>query len=329
MNIITFSDKNFKQISIKLLWVTIMKRILYLTLILIGIPTLSVLLIKPREKEIKELKYSFEQNKQVRVKRVSKNIVETIPLEKYLIGVLSGEMPVSYEIEALKAQAVAARTYTLKRMESNKNNTFDIVDTTDDQVYLDENYLKEYWKENYETYTKKIKQAVNETSGEYLTYDGKIIKAFFFSTSSGKTENCKDVFGENLPYLVSVSSTWDENSPSYSDYKEFTKEEFYNKLNLPYQEKLNIEISRNDTNSINTININGNILKGTDFRYELDLKSTNLEITEENKKIIITSKGYGHGVGLSQYGAQEMALKGYKYDEILKHYYQGIQFKKI
>lgn len=306
-----------------------MKKILYLSLIIIGIPIITILLIKPPKKQIEEKKYTFEKNTQVRVKRVKQNTIETVPLEKYLIGVLSGEMPVSYEIEALKAQAVAARTYTLKKLESNKENQYDIVDTTDDQVYLDETHLKNLWKENYENYTKKIKQAINETSGEYLTYDGKIIKAFFFSTSSGKTENCKDVFGENLPYLVSVSSSWDENSPSYIDNKEFTKEEFYQKLNLPYQEKLELEINRNDTNSISSININGNILKGTDFRYELNLKSTNIEIKEENDKIKTTSKGFGHGVGLSQYGAQEMALKGYKYDEILKHYYQGIQFKKI
>ena len=96
-------------------------------------------------------------------------------------------MPVSYELEALKAQAVAARTYTLKKMETNKNNQFDIVDNTNDQMYLDNNYLKSVWKENYDSYINKIKQAVNETSGEYLTYDGQIIKAFFFSTSSGKT----------------------------------------------------------------------------------------------------------------------------------------------
>ena len=305
-----------------------MKKILFMTVILIGIPMVSVLMIKPKEKLIKDKHYMFEKNKNVRIKRVSKDIIETIPLEKYLIGVLSGEMPASYELEALKAQAVAARTYTLKKMETNKNNQYDLVDTTDDQVYLDEEYLKKYWKENYENYTKKIKQAVNETSGEYLTYDGKIIKAYFFSTSSGITENCRDVFGENLPYLVSVMSTWDENSPSYLDYKEFTKEDFYNKLNLPYQETINIEITRNDTNSINTIKINNNILKGTELRYELDLKSTNIDIKEENNKVIITSKGYGHGVGLSQYGSQEMALNGYKYDEILKHYYQGIELKK-
>ena len=304
-----------------------MKKIIYLTILIIGIPTLSVSLIKP--KEIIEKQYSFEKTTKVRVKRVNKNIIETIPLEKYLIGVLSGEMPVSYELEALKAQAVAARTYTLNKMNMNKELEYDIVDNTNDQMYLDEDYLKENWGNKYEEYRTKIKQAVDETSGEYLTYDGKIIKAFFFSTSSGKTENCKDVFGENLPYLVSVSSEWDENSPSYIDKKEFTKEEFYEKLNLPYQEELNIEISRNNTNSINTININGNIMKGTDFRYELNLRSTNIEIEQENNKVLITSKGFGHGVGLSQYGAQELALKGYKYDEILKHYYQGTEFKKI
>ena len=306
-----------------------MKKIFYLTLILIGIPTLSVLLIKPKEKEIIEKKYMFEKNTKVRVKRVEKNTIETIPLEQYLIGVLSGEMPVSYELEALKAQAVAARTYTLKKMETNKNNQFDIVDNTNDQMYLDNNYLKSVWKENYDNYINKIKQAVNETSGEYLTYDGQIIKAFFFSTSSGKTENCKDVFGENLPYLVSVSSTWDESSPSYLDKKTFSKKDFYEKLNLPYEDELDIEITRNDTNSINTITINDNEMKGTDFRYELDLKSTNIDINETDNQIEITSKGFGHGVGLSQFGAQQLALKGYKYDEILKYYYKGTEFKKI
>lgn len=306
-----------------------MKKIFYLTLILIGIPTLSVLLIKPKEKEIIEKKYMFEKNTKVRVKRVEKNTIETIPLEQYLIGVLSGEMPVSYELEALKAQAVAARTYTLKKMETNKNNQFDIVDNTNDQMYLDNNYLKSVWKENYDSYINKIKQAVNETSGEYLTYDGQIIKAFFFSTSSGKTENCKDVFGENLPYLVSVSSTWDESSPSYLDKKTFSKKDFYEKLNLPYEDELDIEITRNDTNSINTITINDNEMKGTDFRYELDLKSTNIDINETDNQIEITSKGFGHGVGLSQFGAQQLALKGYKYDEILKYYYQGTELKKI
>ena len=306
-----------------------MKKLIYMTLLLIILPSITILIIKPLLKEIEKKEYKFTKNTMVRVKRVNKNIIETIPLEKYLIGVVGGEMPVSYNIEALKAQAVAARTYTLNKMEINKKNNFDIVDATDDQVYLDDNELKESWKNKYEEYKTKIEQAIQETRGEYLTYNGKIIKAFFFSTSSGTTENCKDVFGENLPYLTSVSSTWDENSPSYLSTTILTKEEFLKKLEIEYNDNLNIEIERNDTNSIKEITINGNKIKGTDFRHKLNLRSTNIELEEENNSIKIISKGYGHGVGMSQYGAQELTNIGYTYDQILKYYYQGIEIKKI
>ena len=302
-----------------------MKKLIYMTLLLIILPSITILIIKPLLKEIEKKEYKFTKNTMVRVKRVNKNIIETIPLEKYLIGVVGGEMPVSYNIEALKAQAVAARTYTLNKMEINKKNNFDIVDTTDDQVYLDDNELKESWKNKYEEYKTKIEQAIQETRGEYLTYNGKIIKAFFFSTSSGTTENCKDVFGENLPYLTSVSSTWDENSPSYLSTTILTKEEFLKELEIEYNDNLNIEIERNDTNSIKEITINGNKIKGTDFRHKLNLRSTNIELEEENNSIKIISKGYGHGVGMSQYGAQELTNIGYTYDQILKYYYQGIE----
>ena len=304
-----------------------MKKLILWTLILIIIPSLTILIITPREK--KQEQYKIEKNQKIRVKRKEKDKIETIPLEKYLIGVLAGEMPVSYEIEALKAQALAARTYAINKIETNKNKEYDVIDTTDDQVYKDDKELKEIWKENYEKNKNKITQAINETSTEYITYNGKTIKAFFFSTSSGKTENCKDVFGENLPYLVSVSSEWDETSPSYIGTKTLTKEEFYKKLDIPYNEEMNIEIERNSTNSIKTITINNKKILGTEFRKKLNLKSTNLEIKEEDNNIIITSKGFGHGVGMSQYGAEQMALQGYKYDEILKYYYQGTEFKKI
>lgn len=306
-----------------------MKKILYITILLIIVPLFTILIMNQNRIKRETINYKFEKNVTVRVLRDEKNKIEKIPLEKYLVGVVAGEMPVSYELEALKAQAVAARTYTLKKMETNKQKNYDVVDTTNDQVYLEEEYLKTTWKDTYENRISKIKKAINETEGEYLTYDGKIIKAFFFSTSSGKTENCKDVFGENLPYLISVSSTWDENSPSYLDKKTFSKKEFYEKLNLPYQEKLNIEIKRNDTNSINIITINNTDIKGTEFRSKLSLKSTNVDIIEEDDNVLITSKGFGHGVGMSQYGAQEMAKLGYKYNDILKYYYQGTEFKKI
>lgn len=304
-----------------------MKRIMLLALIILIIPIITIkVLNKKEEQTIKNI--TIEKNKIVRVKRTEKNIIEKIPLEKYLIGVIAGEMPVSYEIEALKAQAIAARTYTMKKLENNKENEYDLVDTVNDQVYLDEEYLKKTWQNKYEENIKKLKQAVNETAGMYLTYEGNIIQAFFFSTSSGNTENCKDVFGQELPYLTSVSSTWDETSPSYEETKTYTKEEFYNKLNIPYNEKINIKIIRNETNSINKIIINDKEIKGTDFRFKLGLRSTNVELIEQEQNIIIKTKGYGHGVGMSQYGAKQMAIKGYKYDEILKHYYKGTEIKK-
>ena len=306
-----------------------MKKIIYLTIILIILPTLTIITLTHFIKNIKENIYTLEKNTIIRVKRNELNRIDIIPLEKYLIGVLAGEMPVSYNIEALKAQAVAARTYALRKIETNKKYEYDVVDTTSDQVYLDDEYLKNIWGTKYEEYRKKIKQAIKETTGEYLTYNGKIIQAFFFSTSSGATENCKDVFGTDIPYLVSVSSNWDEKSPSYISKKTITKEELYNQLELPYQEKLEIEIQRNETNSINTITINGKQIKGTDFRYKLNLRSTNLEIEQNENEITITSKGYGHGVGMSQYGAMELSNQGYTYEKILKYYYQGTELKKI
>ena len=302
-----------------------MKKLILITLLLIIIPYITTIILTPKKQE---KKYQIFETKQIRVKRSEKNIIQKIPLEKYLIGVLAGEMPVSYDIEALKAQAVAARTYAIEKMETNKDKEYDVIDTTDNQVYKDDQELKEMWKDTYQEKIKKLKEAINSTTGEYLTYDGKAIKAFFFSTSSGTTENCKDVFGENLPYLVSVSSTWDQNSPSYLDTITLTKEEFYNKLELPYNDELQLEIERNTTNSVNQIKINNNIIKGTEFRKKLGLKSTNVEIKEEGN-ITITSKGYGHGVGMSQFGAQELAKQGYKYDQILKYYYQGTELKKI
>ncbi len=304
----------------------IMKKLIITTLIVLIIPVI-ILSIKP--KNIKEKIYENEKNIIVRVKRNKTDEIQKIPLEKYLIGVLAGEMPVSYDLEALKAQAVAARTYTIKKIEQNINEQYDVIDTTNDQVYKDDEELKQAWQENYDENKKKIKEAIKQTRGEYLAYDGKPIHAFFFSTSSGNTENCKDVFGENLPYLVSVSSTWDENSPSYQNTTTYTKKVFLKKLELPYNDKIRIQIERNETNSINKITINDKTIKGTEFRFKLGLRSTNVEIEEKDNNIIITSKGYGHGVGMSQYGAKELASIGYKYDEILKYYYQGIELKKL
>ena len=301
-----------------------MKKILLLTCLIIFIPYIIVNLFIKNE----EIKLKYTSNMKVRVKQEDK-IVE-VPFEDYIVGVLAGEMPISFELEALKAQAVAARSYVMKKMEANINKDYDVVDTVMNQVYLDDEYLKEVWQEKYTDNINKIKQAVLETFNEYLEYDGKIVDAMFFSTSVGATENSEEVFTSKVPYLRSVASTWDEISPVYEVNYTFSLEDFYYKLNLNYSDTLNIELlDTTSTGRVKRLKINGTTLNANTVVTNLNLKSNYFDIELKNNKIYITTKGYGHGVGMSQYGAQAMALKGYKYDEILKYYYQGVEIKKI
>lgn len=304
-----------------------MKKILITIIFIILIPYIIVTFFIKDE----EIKFKFVSNNFVRVKREKTNEIDNIPFEEYVKGVLAGEMPANFHIEALKAQAVAARSYVLKKMANNKDKDYDVVDTIENQVYLDDETLKKNWKNNYEKNMNKLKQAIIETKGEYLTYDGEVINAFFFSTSNGKTENCEEVFVQKLPYLKSVDSSWDINiSPVYNNEKKLTKEEFYKKLNLKYDENLKIEVLNYTTaGSIKIVKINGKTFKSTDIRSKLSLKSTSFTIKNVNDEIIITTKGNGHGVGMSQYGAYGMAKEGYNYTQILKHYYTGVEIKKI
>lgn len=258
------------------------------------------------------------------------NTIESYNLEDYLVGVVSSEMPVSFEDEALKAQAVASRTYALKQMENNKENNYDVTDDVMSQVFSTNEELKEKWKENYDNNYNKIKKIVKDTEGEYLSYGGDYIYAFFFSTSNGKTEDNKDVFGENLPYLKVVDSSFDENeSPSFYNSYTFSKEEFYNKLGIDYSNSLNIsDIVKTDSGRIKSITINNNEFKGREFQKKLSLKSNDFTIKEEDN-IIIETRGNGHGVGLSQYGANALAKTKKSYKEILKYYYSETELKKL
>ena len=301
-----------------------MKKILLLTCLIIFIPYIIVNLFIKEE----EIKFKYTSNMMVRVKQDDEII--KVPFEDYIVGVLAGEMPVSFELEALKAQAVAARSYVMKKIEYNKDKEYDVVDTVMNQVYLDVEHLQEVWKDDYTNNINKIKQAVMETFNEYLEYNGKVVDAMFFSTSVGYTENSEEVFTSKVPYLRSVESTWDSISPVYEVNYTFSLEEFYNKLNLNYSETLNIELlDTTSTGRVKKLKINGVTLEGNTVVTNLKLKSNHFTIKLDNNKIYITTKGYGHGVGMSQYGAQAMALNGYKYDEILKYYYQGVEIKKI
>lgn len=306
-----------------------MKKIILFTLVIILIPLLIVGLTNSEDLLIK-IKYGSISNKVIKVKRNKANEIIEVPLEEYVIGVVAGEMPASFNIEALKAQAVASRTYVLKKEESS-NNDYDVVDTTSNQVYIDYDEMKEKWQNNYDTYLSKIKKAVQETKGEVILYNNNLIDAMFFSTSNGYTENSKDVFSNSVPYLVSVESGWDkEESPVFSSTKEVSKSEFLFNLGLDANDSINISnIEKTNTGRVKTITINNKKFESSKIRNVFNLRSTSFEIKITDDKVIFNVNGYGHGVGMSQYGANGMAKNGYKYNDILTHYYKNCDIKKI
>ena len=303
-----------------------MKKLILVTILVILIPFIVVSLFIRTD----EIKFHYMTNIVVRVKDEETNKITEVPFEKYIKGVLAGEMPANFELEALKAQAVASRSYVLVKMKQNQNSDYDVVNTVNNQVYLTDDELKEKWKDDYTSKINKIKTAVLETKGEYLSYNGEVAEALFFSTSTGETENSEEVFSSKVPYLRSVSSSWDEASPVFEDTATFTLNDFYQKLGLEYQEKIEIEIlETTSTGRIKTLKINGNEFNGRDVATQLSLRSNYFEIVQNEQNVTITTKGFGHGVGMSQYGALGMAKEGYTYEEILKHYYQGTEIKKI
>jgi len=303
-----------------------MKKILLITLIIIMVPFVVVNFFVKTD----EIKFHYMNNKIIRVKDVDKDEIIKVPFEEYIKGVLAGEMSASFDIEALKAQAVASRSYVLFQANKNKDSDYDVVNTTLNQVYLTDDYLKEKWKDEYVSKINKIKKAVSETKGEYLSYNNEVVEALFFSTSPGQTENSEDVFSSEIPYLRSVSSSWDKDSPVFTDSSTFDLTDFYEKLGLEYNDSLNIEIiDKTKTGRVKKIKINGKDFNGRDVASKLSLRSNCFSVVLNDKKVTINTKGYGHGVGMSQYGALGMAKEGYTYDKILKHYYSGTEIKKI
>ena len=306
-----------------------MKKILIFTLMIVLIPLLIVGLSNS-EKILYKIKYGSINNKVIKVKRNLTNEIIEVPLEKYVIGVVAGEMPASFNIEALKAQAVASRTYALKKSQNQKND-YDVLDNSSNQVYIDYDQMKEKWNNNYESYLKKIEQAVNETKGEVILYNNDLIDAMFFSTSNGYTENSGDVFSTSLPYLVSVKSSWDkEESPVFSSSKEITKKEFLFNLGLDTNQNINItDIKKTGTGRIKNLVINGKTFESSKIRSAFGLKSTSFTIKVDSDKVTFYVNGYGHGVGMSQYGSNGMAKNGYDYKQILNYYYKDCEIKKI
>ena len=252
--------------------------------------------------------------------------IQKIELEEYVVGVVGAEMPALFNVEALKAQAIIARTYALKANSKGKN----LRDNESNQSYKTNDELQRLWGGNYGAYYAKVKRAVNETKGTVLTYNGNYIEAVYHSTSNGVTESSVNVWGNYYPYLVSVSSQYDNLNVSFFVSKEISYQELSNKLGFNINKETIIELNgKTSGNRVESVKIGERVYKGIDFRNILGLRSADFEIEYTDTGIIFTTKGYGHGVGLSQYGANGMAKNGYSCEAILKHYYPGVSLSKM
>lgn len=270
------------------------------------------------EEDVKEEITEDVKEELITVYRTNGDVIN-IGLTEYLVGVVAGEMPASFPIEALKAQAVVARTYTMKSLQIGRK----LTDSTSTQVYKDNNQLRNLWGKDYDRYYQRIYDAVTSTDNICVYYNGDYIDAVYHSTSNGYTEDAVNVWGNRIPYLQTVASTWDQNVSSYL--KIITKEEFdiISILGLDNLDEIQI-LERNNSGRVEKVQIGNKIFSGVELRNMLGLRSTDFEIIKDNNIITITTKGYGHGVGMSQYGAKGMAEQGYSYREILNHYYTNV-----
>jgi stage II sporulation protein D len=272
--------------------------------------------------------------------------VARVPLEQYIAGVVAAEMPVNFELEALKAQAIAARTYIVRRIINHDLSGIpvkgaEVTDTVTHQAYLTEQQLKKSWsKESFKTNMAKINQAVYETRGLVITYANEPINATYFSTSNGYTENSEDYWGVYEPYLRSVASPWDRKiSPSFTKVTQMPVQQFLLKLGIANSNTTNKAIPASLSLNVNpnvqiskghriaSISIAGKQFTGKEIRERLALASSSFTWLRKGNTMEIKTQGSGHGVGMSQWGANGMAQEGKSASEIVQYYYKGIKIQ--
>lgn len=286
---------------------------------------------KKEKEEGKEVTANEMSAIDVAVYRSATKEIQKLPLETYLSGVVAAEMPADFEEEALKAQALTARTYIVNQLMSNNRQGLpegaDVGDTVMHQVYKNDNELKKQWGSDYKWKMKKIDKAIKETEGKILTYKGNPITATFFSTSNGYTENSEEYWQAEFPYLKSVSSPWDKESPKFYNKMVVDAGDFERKLGVSLSSGTTIGtvVQRTSGNRVGVVDIGGKKLTGKQIREKLALNSSDFDWERQGNQIVITTKGYGHGVGMSQYGANGMAREGKNYEDIVKYYYKGVK----
>lgn len=284
--------------------------------------------------------------KTVKTYIASEKAVKEYPLEEYLAGVVGAEMPATFPEEALKAQAVAARTFVIYKTLSV---TPDAHSGTGAPVCTDPGHCKTWKSEEAlmnswggdttasAEYMNKIKKAVKETENEIITFDGKPISAVYYSMSGGKTENSADVWGGDVPYLKSVNSSLDEKAPGFSSEAAFTVDEFKKVIlaenpSATFGDNPDLwvtDVTRSEGGGVISLKIGGAEFKGTKIRTLFSLRSHNFTVEISDGLVLFRVKGYGHGVGMSQWGSKFLAEEGKSYIEILKYYYSGVEIEKV
>ena len=297
-------------------------------------------IIEKKDENVEQ--YNYKEYNKIKLLHKKDKKIEERPLDEYLLGAVSAEMPANFEQEALNAQALVARTYTIYSIKRNKNKHegADICDSsTCCQAWISKEDRLARWNEDVrEEYWNKIVKAVNTTKGKVITYNGDVIDAFFHSNSGGITEIPVNVWGgTNFPYLQSVQTSGEEGYSQYSSEVTLTQEELINKIRAKHSD-FNIDISQQDSvkileyteaGRVKNIQIGNLKLSGVEVRSLLGLKSTNFKIEINNGKVTFIVTGYGHGVGMSQTGADSMAKQGNNYEEIIKHFYTGVEITEF
>ncbi len=324
-----------------------MKKILfYFIFIIILIFTMPILFTNQfntkevMSEKVEEEKFDYGEYSNIKLLHTDTGIVEDMDLDTYLYGVVASEMPANFEIEALKAQAVVARTYTIYQIKNGGKHE-GVASVCDSslccQAWISkENRLARWEDDVKEEYWNKITQAVNSTKGKLILYNNEPINALFHSNSGGKTELSINVWGGDVPYFTSVETSGEENYSSYSSEVEISKDELVKRMLEKYS-GFEIDFDKPDCIKILEYNENervkkmliGNIeISGVDARSIFGLKSTNFKFEIIGDKIKFSVIGYGHGVGLSQCGSDALAKSGKKFDEIIKHYYKDVEISE-
>lgn len=282
---------------------------------------------------LSEKRWEVSKEPYIKLYLSQKNEVINLKLEEYIKGAVAAEMPASFELEALEAQAVCIRTYTVRKILHGQKyqKGADLSDNINEcQAYILKEEFKKRHPRNYKKLYKKIEEAVSGTRGIVMIYDGEPIDAVYHSTCGGRTENADEIWKNKIPYLISKKCSYCSNSPRYRDIREISYAEIKKELKIPYDVKKVSIAEKTTSGRAKKIRINDDIIiEGGYFRQKFALPSTWWEFENQGDKVLVKSRGYGHGAGMCQYGANGMAQKGYDYKEILQYYYTNVKFCKI